>query len=62
MRSISVCVIPMPVSATVTKIFPSTSEDEQEILKMYQPRCRSYIVKPVDLDQFVRVLRSFSDY
>jgi two-component system response regulator len=40
----------------------TTSSAEQEILKMYKLRCSSYIIKPVDLEQFVRVIRLFSDY
>lgn len=40
----------------------TTSQEEQEILKMYKLRCSSYIVKPVDLLQFVRVIQTFSDY
>ncbi|MDB6037244.1 MAG: response regulator receiver protein [Verrucomicrobiales bacterium] len=40
----------------------TTSQEEQEILKMYQLRCSSYIVKPVDLNQFIRAIQSFSDY
>lgn len=40
----------------------TTSSAEQEILKMYKLRCSSYIIKPVDFDQFVRVIRLFSDY
>ena|SRR5271170_6575598 len=40
----------------------TTSQEEQEILKMYQLRCSSYIVKPVNFEQFQRVIHSFSDY
>jgi chemotaxis family two-component system response regulator Rcp1 len=40
----------------------TTSHEEKEILKMYKLRCSSYIVKPVDLDQFVRVIQTFTDY
>ena len=40
----------------------TTSQEEREILKMYQLRWSSYIVKPVDFDQFLRVIQSFSDY
>lgn len=40
----------------------TTSSAEQEILKMYKLRCSSYIIKPVDFEQFVRVIRQFSDY
>jgi two-component system, chemotaxis family, response regulator Rcp1 len=40
----------------------STSEEGEEILKMYKMRCSSYIVKPVDFEQFLRVVRSIADY
>jgi len=40
----------------------TTSQDEREILKMYQLRCSSYIVKPIDFDQFAHTLESFSKY
>jgi two-component system response regulator len=40
----------------------TTSADERDILKMYKLRCSSYIVKPVDFDQFMRVVREFSNY
>jgi two-component system response regulator len=40
----------------------TTSESEEEILRMYKLRCSSYIVKPIDLDQFWQLIRSLSDY
>ncbi len=40
----------------------TTSADEQEILKMYKLHCSSYIVKPVDFKQFLRVIQSVADY
>jgi two-component system, chemotaxis family, response regulator Rcp1 len=40
----------------------TTSHEEKEILKMYKLRCSSYIVKPIDLHQFVRVIQTFTDY
>lgn len=40
----------------------TTSAEEQEILRMYKLRCSSYIVKPVDFDQFLRVIQLISDY
>ena len=40
----------------------TTSSEEQEILNMYKLRVSSYIVKPVDFDQFLRVIRMISDY
>lgn len=40
----------------------TTSAEEGEILKMYQLRCSSYIIKPVDFEQFIRVVRLINDY
>jgi CheY-like chemotaxis protein len=38
------------------------SEDDDEVLKMYKMRCSSYIVKPVDFDQFLKVVRTVAEY
>lgn len=40
----------------------TTSSDEQEILNMYKLRCSSYIVKPVDFEQFTGVVAAITDY
>jgi CheY-like chemotaxis protein len=40
----------------------TTSAQDEEILKMYKMRCSSYIVKPVDFDQFLHVVRSIAEY
>jgi hypothetical protein len=40
----------------------TTSEQEEEILKMYKMRCSSYIVKPVDFDKFLKVVRTIAEY
>ena len=40
----------------------TTSEDEKDVYKMYRLRCSSYIVKPVDFNQFVRVINELSIY
>jgi DNA-binding NarL/FixJ family response regulator len=40
----------------------TTSRQDEEVLKMYQMRCNSYIVKPVDFDQFLKVVRAIADY
>lgn len=40
----------------------TTSQGEEEILKMYKLRCSSYIVKPVDFDQFVHVVHTLTNY
>ncbi len=40
----------------------TTSEEEKDVLDMYKLRCSSYIVKPVDFNQFVRVVQEFNNY
>jgi two-component system, chemotaxis family, response regulator Rcp1 len=40
----------------------TTSAQDEEILKMYKLRCSSYIVKPVDFDQFLLAVRSIAEY
>lgn len=40
----------------------TTSESEQDILKMYRLRCSSYLTKPVDFNQFQTMIRDFSEY
>jgi two-component system, chemotaxis family, response regulator Rcp1 len=40
----------------------STSSNDEEILKMYKLGCSSYIVKPVDFERFLVVVRSLAEY
>ena len=40
----------------------TTSQDEQDVLKAYDFHANCYITKPVDFDQFIRVLRSIKDF
>jgi two-component system, chemotaxis family, response regulator Rcp1 len=40
----------------------TTSAQDEEILKMYKLRCSSYIVKPVDFEKFLQVIRCFANY
>jgi two-component system, chemotaxis family, response regulator Rcp1 len=40
----------------------TTSALDEEILKMYKLRCSSYIIKPIDFDQFLNVTRSIAEY
>jgi CheY-like chemotaxis protein len=51
-----------PVLRHLPVVILTTSAEESEILRMYQLRCSSYIVKPVDFEQFVQVVRAFGDY
>jgi two-component system, chemotaxis family, response regulator Rcp1 len=47
---------------TLPVIVLTTSTDEEEMLRMYKLRCSSYIAKPVDFAQFLRVVQSMADY
>jgi two-component system, chemotaxis family, response regulator Rcp1 len=40
----------------------STSSNDEEILGMYKLGCSSYIVKPVDFERFLAVVRSLAEY
>lgn len=40
----------------------TTSRDEQDILKSYNLYANCYITKPVDLDQFITVVKSIEDF
>jgi two-component system, chemotaxis family, response regulator Rcp1 len=40
----------------------STSSNDDEILKMYKLGCSSYIIKPVDFERFLVVVRSLAEY
>lgn len=43
-------------------VSPTTSSNEGDIQQMYQLRCSSHIIKPVDFNQFERVIRLVSEY
>jgi CheY-like chemotaxis protein len=47
---------------SIPVVILTTSTQEEEILTMYKLRCISYIVKPVDFDKFLRVIRSLAEY
>jgi chemotaxis family two-component system response regulator Rcp1 len=40
----------------------TTSQDEQDVLNTYNLHANCYITKPVDLDQFVTVVKSIEDF
>lgn len=40
----------------------TTSTSDLDIQRMYELRCNSYIVKPVDFEQFQRVVQGIGDY
>ncbi|GAA4453384.1 response regulator [Novipirellula rosea] len=40
----------------------TTSESDQDLLTMYDLRCSSYILKPVDFKQFQQVIKYIGEY
>ena len=40
----------------------TTSQAEQDVLRTYDLHANCYITKPVDLDQFIRVVQSIEDF
>jgi CheY-like chemotaxis protein len=47
---------------TIPVIVLTTSDTEQDVLRSYQLGANSYITKPVNLDQFIRVVHSIEDF
>lgn len=40
----------------------TTSQAEEDVLKAYNLNANCYVTKPVDLDQFIKVVRSIEDF
>ena len=40
----------------------TTSQADEDVLASYKLRCSSYIVKPIDFDQFSKVVQGIADY
>jgi len=47
---------------TIPVVILTTSQAEEDILKAYNCNANCYISKPVDLDQFIKVVRSIEDF
>jgi len=40
----------------------TSSQEEQDVLKSYNLHANCYITKPIDLDQFIKVVKSIEDF
>lgn len=40
----------------------TTSETEEDILQAYEHHANSYVTKPVDLEQFIKVVKTIDDF
>jgi len=51
-----------PALAIIPVVVLTTSRAEEDILRTYRLHANCYITKPVDLDQFIRVVQSIEDF
>jgi CheY-like chemotaxis protein len=51
-----------PELSSIRVVVLTTSQQEEDILKTYDLGVQSYIVKPLDLEQFVKVVATFAEY
>ena len=51
-----------PELHTIPVVILTTSGAEQDVLRSYELQANCYITKPVDLDQFITVVRSIEDF
>ena len=40
----------------------TTSENEKDILRAYELHVNAYVTKPVDLDQFIKIVEAVEDF
>ncbi|MEV4289096.1 response regulator [Nonomuraea bangladeshensis] len=51
-----------PALATIPVVVLTTSEAEEDILLSYRLHANAYVTKPVDFEQFIRVVRKIDDF
>lgn len=51
-----------PALRRIPVVVLTTSQAESDVLRAYDLHANAYIVKPVDLDQFIQVIRSIEDF
>jgi CheY-like chemotaxis protein len=51
-----------PALAIIPVVVLTTSRAEEDVLRTYSLHANCYITKPVDLDQFVRVVQSIEEF
>jgi chemotaxis family two-component system response regulator Rcp1 len=47
---------------TIPVVILTTSQAEEDIVRSYELHCNCYISKPVDLEQFTKVVRTIDDF
>ena len=51
-----------PALQIIPTVILTTSKDEQDVLKSYKLHANCYITKPVDLSQFLAVVKAIEDF
>ena len=51
-----------PALRRIPVVILTTSKSEEDILKTYDLHANCFITKPVELDQFLKMIRSFEEY
>jgi chemotaxis family two-component system response regulator Rcp1 len=51
-----------PALKRIPVVILTTSQAEEDILRAYELNVNCYVTKPVDLDQFVKVVKSIEDF
>lgn len=46
----------------IPAVILTISKDEQDIIKSYNLHANCYVIKPVDMDQFIKVVKSVEDF
>jgi len=47
---------------TIPVVILATSKSEEDVLRTYSLHCNCYITKPIDLKQFLKVVKSIEDF
>jgi two-component system response regulator len=51
-----------PKLKTIPVVILTTSAAEEDVLRSYQLHANCYITKPVDLDQFIKVVKNIDNF
>src|SRR5436190_600730 len=51
-----------PELASIPVVVLTTSENEDDVLRSYSLHANAYVTKPVDFEQFIRVIRQIDDF
>jgi len=61
-REVLAEVVADPTLNAIPVVVLTTSAHDEEILKLYKLRCSSYIIKPVDFEQFLHSVAVIAEY